>query len=105
MILVKNIKLNRKKNIQQKQRKVDSFINDESLSSSDSESLYHTALTNPRTSTNSTASKPMPVLDSIKRYIYVIFIYIDKDTEFDLYFLDFKQYVTLILKMKMINLK
>ncbi|EFN62275.1 Acidic repeat-containing protein [Camponotus floridanus] len=64
--MVKNIKLNRKKNIQQNQRKEDSFINDESLSS-DSESLYHTALTNPRTSINSTASKPMPVVSSIKR--------------------------------------
>lgn len=84
MVLVKNnVKLNRR-NIQQKQKKVDSFINDESLSSSDSESLYHTALTNPRTSTNSTASKPMPVPASIKRYMYIIFvIYTDKDTQFN----------------------
>ncbi|XP_050450103.1 germ cell nuclear acidic protein-like isoform X2 [Cataglyphis hispanica] len=74
--LVKNnVKLNRRRNIQQKQRKQDSFINDESLSSSDNESLYHTALTNPRTSTNSTVSKPMP--DSIKRLQVIC----DTDTE------------------------
>ncbi|KMQ93974.1 acidic repeat-containing protein [Lasius niger] len=64
-LVTNNVKLNRGKNIQQKQRKVDSFINDESLSS-DSESMYHTALTNPRTSTNR-ASKPMPVSASIKK--------------------------------------
>ncbi|XP_029666839.1 uncharacterized protein LOC115237741 [Formica exsecta] len=71
-----NVKLNRR-NIQQKQKEVDSFINDESLSSSDSESLYHTALTNPRTSTNSTTSKPMPVPASIKRLQVIC----DTDTE------------------------
>ncbi|CAL1688918.1 unnamed protein product [Lasius platythorax] len=64
-LVTNNVKLNRGRNIQQKQRKVDSFINDESLSS-DSESMYHTALTNPRTSTNR-ASKPMPVSASIKK--------------------------------------
>jgi len=46
---------------------MNSFINDESLSD-DSESMYHSALTNPTTFTNSTTkSRPMPA--SIKRYI------------------------------------
>lgn len=107
LVLVENtVKLNGRKNVQQKQRKEDSFINDESLSS-DSESMYHTALTNPRTSTNNTTSKLMPVPASIKRYVDIIFIiYIDKYIEFNHYFVgtDCKQYVIPILKMKMINL-
>lgn len=75
--LVENtVKLNGRKNVQQKQRKEDSFINDESLSS-DSESMYHTALTNPRTSTNNTTSKLMPVPASIKRLQAIC----DTDTE------------------------
>lgn len=75
--LVKNnVKLNRRRNVQQKQRKEDSFINDESLSS-DSESMYHTALTNPRISTNNTTSKPMPMPASIKRLQAIC----DTDTE------------------------
>ncbi|XP_072756407.1 uncharacterized protein [Anoplolepis gracilipes] len=72
-----NVKLNQRRDIQQKQKKVESFINDETLSSSDSESLYHTALTNPRTSTNSTASKPILVSASIKRIQAIC----DTDTE------------------------
>lgn len=71
VLVTNNVKLNRGRNIQQKQRKVDSFINDESLSS-DSESMYHTALTNPRTSTNR-ASKPMPVSASIKKYMLYLY--------------------------------
>lgn len=61
------IQATRKKD-REKPRKLDSFINDESLSDNDSESMYHTALTNPRTSTNSTASRPMAVPASVKRY-------------------------------------
>ncbi|XP_020289260.1 uncharacterized protein LOC109857403 [Pseudomyrmex gracilis] len=60
----RDIKSDRRKHIQRIQRKYkkhDSFINDES-SSSDTESVYHTALTNPRTSTNSTASKPVSAI-------------------------------------------
>ncbi|RLU16154.1 hypothetical protein DMN91_011914 [Ooceraea biroi] len=60
------IRIRKKKN-QRKQKDSDSFINDESLSDSGSESIYHTALTNPRTSTNSTASRPVPVSASVKR--------------------------------------
>lgn len=54
---------------------MDSFINDESLSSNDSESIYHSALTNPTTFTsNSTKSVPA----SIKRY-YKIVIYFNRN--------------------------
>ncbi|XP_077264971.1 uncharacterized protein LOC143898972 isoform X3 [Temnothorax americanus] len=59
-----NIKPNQRRNIQGKQKKMDSFIDDESLSGSDSESVYHTALTNASTS-HSTKSVPVPA--SIKR--------------------------------------
>lgn len=43
-----------RKNMKQR----DSFINDQTSSESEHESLYYTALTNPRVSTNSTRSKP-----------------------------------------------
>lgn len=72
------IQATRKKD-REKPRKLDSFINDESLSDNDSESMYHTALTNPRTSTNSTASRPMAVPASVKRLQTIC----DTDTESD----------------------
>ncbi|XP_012214515.1 germ cell nuclear acidic protein isoform X2 [Linepithema humile] len=72
-----NIKPNQGRKIQQKYKKRDSFINDESLSGSDIESEYHTALTNPRTSVNSTATKPVSVPASIKRLQTIC----DTDTE------------------------
>ncbi|XP_011684601.1 PREDICTED: uncharacterized protein LOC105447960 isoform X2 [Wasmannia auropunctata] len=75
--LVENdIKLNRGRNIQRKQKEMDSFINDESLSGSDIESLYHSALTNPTAFTSST-TKSMPVPASIKRLQVIC----DTDTE------------------------
>ncbi|XP_071559407.1 uncharacterized protein [Temnothorax nylanderi] len=61
-----NTKPNQRRNIQGKQKKMDSFIDDESLSGSDSESAYHTALTNPTTVT-SHSTKSVPVPSSIKR--------------------------------------
>lgn len=76
MFLVKrNVKSARK--VQRKHKKRDSFIDDESLSSNNSESIYHTALTNFRTSTNSTEpkqwhSKPMPVSATPGRYGYIM---------------------------------
>ncbi|KOX70894.1 Acidic repeat-containing protein [Melipona quadrifasciata] len=48
------IKRNVRKNIKQR----DSFINDQTSSESEHESLYYTALTNPRVSTSNTQSKP-----------------------------------------------
>lgn len=79
-VLVKNnVISDSRRKIQQKQKsQQDSFINDESLSSDNSESMYHTASTNFRTSTDSTTKKrhikPMPVSISSGRYIYTIFI-------------------------------
>lgn len=66
-----NIKSNQRRNIQRKQKEMNSFINDKSLSDSDSESMYFSALTNPTTFTkNSTKSVPA----SIKRY-YKIYLF------------------------------
>ncbi|XP_025986841.2 uncharacterized protein LOC105195266 isoform X2 [Solenopsis invicta] len=70
-----NIKSNQRRNIQQKQREMNDFINDESLSSNDSESMYHSALTNPTIFTSSTKSNQVP--DSIKR----LQLLCDSDTE------------------------
>ncbi|KOC69231.1 Acidic repeat-containing protein [Habropoda laboriosa] len=47
-----------KKSVRKKTKPRDSFINDVSSSESGLESLYYTALTNPRSSTTSTQSKP-----------------------------------------------
>jgi len=58
---------------------MNSFINDESLSD-ESESIYHSALTNPATFTNSTTTKSMPVPASIKRYYTH---YLNRDIEFN----------------------
>lgn len=53
---------------------MNNFINDESLSDNDSESIYHSALTNPTTFT-SNSTKPMPASASIKRYyIKLLFV-------------------------------
>ncbi|XP_011868096.1 PREDICTED: uncharacterized protein LOC105562139 isoform X2 [Vollenhovia emeryi] len=60
-----DIKPGQRRNIQRKQ-KVNSFINDESLSDSGSESMYYSALTNPTTFT-SKSTKSVPVPASIKR--------------------------------------
>lgn len=46
-----------KRNTKKKAKPKDSFINDETSSESGSESLYYTALTNPRKSTNSVKPK------------------------------------------------
>ncbi|KYN34813.1 Acidic repeat-containing protein [Trachymyrmex septentrionalis] len=75
--LVKNnIKPNRGRNIQRKQKEIDDFINDESLSSNDSESIYHSAVTNPINPTfTSSTTKSMPA--SIKRLQAIC----DTDTE------------------------
>lgn len=56
---------------------MDSFINDNSISDSDSESMYLSALTNPTTFTNN-STKSVPA--SIKRY-YKIVIYFKRYTE------------------------
>ena len=47
-----------KRNVRKNMKQRDSFINDQTSSESEHESLYYTALTNPRVSTNSTQSKP-----------------------------------------------
>ncbi|KAL0111847.1 hypothetical protein PUN28_013205 [Cardiocondyla obscurior] len=72
--LVQNKKTNRRKNVGRKQKEADSFINDET-SSNDDESIYHSALTNPTSTTNSTKSMQVP--ESIKR----LQILCDTDTE------------------------
>ncbi|XP_032664054.1 uncharacterized protein LOC116840865 isoform X2 [Odontomachus brunneus] len=82
--LVKNnIRSDSRKKIQRKHKKQqDSFINDKSLSSDNNESMYHTALTNFRTSTDNMTpkqsyTKPVPVTSSTTR----IFSICDTDTE------------------------
>ncbi|XP_018398780.1 PREDICTED: acidic repeat-containing protein-like [Cyphomyrmex costatus] len=69
-----NIKPNQRRNIQRKKKETDDFINDESLSSNDSESIYHSAVTNPITFTNSTTKS---ISASIKRLQAIC----DTDTE------------------------
>ncbi|XP_012543429.1 uncharacterized protein LOC105840891 [Monomorium pharaonis] len=66
-IVENNIKPNRGRNVQRKQKKVNDFINDDSLSSNSSESIYHSALTNPTTFISSTTKKSVSVPASIKR--------------------------------------
>ncbi|XP_015431922.1 PREDICTED: dentin sialophosphoprotein [Dufourea novaeangliae] len=65
-----------KKNAPTNVKQKDSFINDEILSESECESSYYTALTNPRTSTNSTKRKPK-LPSTIKKAIAIC----DSDTE------------------------
>lgn len=74
-----NLKSNRRRNIQRKQKEMDSFINDNSLSGN---STYFTALTNPTTFTNNSTKSVPSTIASIKRY-YKIVIYFKKDTEFN----------------------
>ncbi|XP_014475006.1 PREDICTED: putative leucine-rich repeat-containing protein DDB_G0290503 isoform X2 [Dinoponera quadriceps] len=77
-----NIRSDIRRKIQQRYKKQeDSFIND-SLSSENSDSMYHTALTNFRISTDSTVprekrTKPMPV-SAMTRHIFSL---CDTDTE------------------------
>ncbi|KAL6258979.1 hypothetical protein P5V15_008902 [Pogonomyrmex californicus] len=71
-----NTKSNQERNIQRKQKKVDSFIDDES-SGNDSESTYHRALTNPTSFFTNSTSKTVPVPASIKRLQMIC----DTDTE------------------------
>ena len=69
VLVENNIKSNRGRNIQRKQKEMDDFINDKSLSSDDSESIYHSAnLINPTFTSNTTKSIPA----SIKRYYILI---------------------------------
>ncbi|KYN10507.1 Acidic repeat-containing protein [Trachymyrmex cornetzi] len=71
-----NIKPNRGRNIQRKQKEMDDFINDESLSSNDSGSIYHSAVTNPINPIfTSSTTKSIPA--SIKRLQTIC----DTDTE------------------------
>ncbi|KYM89459.1 Acidic repeat-containing protein [Atta colombica] len=75
-LIENNIKSNRRRNIQRKQKEMDDFINDKSLSSDDSESIYHSAITNlinPTFTSNTTKSIPA----SIKRFQAIC----DTDTE------------------------
>ncbi|CAK9819469.1 Germ cell nuclear acidic protein [Anthophora plagiata] len=57
----------KKKSVRKNSKPRDSFINDKVSSESGSESLYYTALTNPRTSTTSTQSKPKvpPIVQNV----------------------------------------
>ncbi|XP_043515050.1 uncharacterized protein LOC122531309 [Frieseomelitta varia] len=55
-----------KRNVRKNMKQRDSLINDQTSSESEHESLYYTALTNPRVSTNSTQSKPA-VLGVVQR--------------------------------------
>lgn len=61
--------------IQKRVTKKDSFINDQSSSGSESESLYYTALTNPKLSINSTQKKKNPQI--LKKVLRIC----DADTE------------------------
>ncbi|XP_011140001.1 uncharacterized protein LOC105183501 isoform X2 [Harpegnathos saltator] len=77
-----DIRSDTRKKVQRKHKKQDSFINDESSSSDNGESIYHTALTNFRTSTDNTTpkqklTKPTPVSTSVKQILSLC----DTDTE------------------------
>lgn len=66
---IKDLRLQKrltKKSGRKNTKQIDSFINDQLSSESESESLYYTALTNPKLSVNSTQKKPT-CLDSIQK--------------------------------------
>ncbi|XP_029036312.2 putative uncharacterized protein DDB_G0291812 isoform X2 [Osmia bicornis bicornis] len=76
---IKDLRLQKrltKKSGRKNTKQIDSFINDQLSSGSESESLYYTALTNPKLSVNSTQKKPT-CLDSIQKVIGIC----DPDTE------------------------